>query len=134
MKMRNLNWFDCRNGRDKSRLIRRTIMALDEIVFEFRPLQGIINPIFKTQFDVIEIARLEPYGGSFIYLHALGGIKEVDYVYGHYFWRWLEEWQWPEIIVKYKMTEKGVRNNIDDAPIHNLYLEKLFEAIFGSIK
>ena len=134
MKMRNLNWFDCRNGRDKSRLIRRTIMALEEIVFEFRPLQGIINPIFKNQFDVIEIARLEPYGGSFIYLHALGGIKEVDCVHGHYFWRWLEEWQWPEIIVKYKMTEKGVRNNIDDAQINNLYLEKLFEAIFGSIK
>ena len=105
MKMRNLNWFDCRNGRDKSRLIRRTIMALEEIVFEFRPpMQGLINPIFKNQFDVIEIARLEPYGGSFIYLHALGSIKEVDCVHGHYFWRWLEEWQWPEIIAWYKIA------------------------------
>ena len=109
MKMRNLNWFDCRNGRDKSRLIRRTIMALEEIVFEFRPpMQGLINPIFQNQFDVIEIARLEPYGGSFIYLHALGGLQEYDYNFngcaGRHRWRWLEEWQWPEIIAWYKIA------------------------------
>lgn len=105
IKIRKLSWFNCRNGRDKSRLVRQTMAAMRELVFEFRPpMPGEIHPIFKNHFDVIEIARLEPYGASFIYLHALGGIKEVNCVYGHYFWRWLDEWQWSRIIAQYKIS------------------------------
>ena len=67
-------------------------------------MPGIIHFAFKNHFDMIEITRLEPYGASFIYLHALGGIKEIDCVSGHYFWRWLEEWQWSRIIARYKIS------------------------------
>ena len=128
MKMRKLNWFNCRNGRDKSRLIRRTVATIKELICELAPIEGIINPIFKNQFDTIEIARLEPYGGAFIYIHALGGLKEVDRVNGHYFWRWLEEWQWPEIIVKYKITLQESERNIS-----NTSWDLLFETIYNLV-
>lgn len=136
MKTRELNWFNCRNGRDKSRSIRRTMAAMKKMVYDFRPpMAGTIHLIFKNQFDRIEIARLYPYGGSFIYLHALGGLQEYDYnsdgCAGRHFWRWLEEWQWPKVITQYKMTAQSIKNSIDDAPIFNPYVKNLFEAMFG---
>lgn len=138
MKMKRLNWFNCRNGRDKSRLLRRTMAAMKEIINEFQPLiSGKINSLFKNHLDKIEIARLRPYGGAFIYLHALGGLQEDDCNFGgcasRRRWRWLEEWQWPEIVVKYKMTEKTIRDNVLDTPIYNEQLKKLIEAIFGTM-
>lgn len=116
MKMRKLNWFNCRNGRDKSRLIRRTVAAMKKMVIAIQSKMagtGTIHPLFKSRFDCVEVARFKPYGAAFIYVYPSGGIKECDRIHGHYFWRWLEERQLPEIIERYKIAPAQIEKIIE---------------------